>query len=184
MKKIHRLLPIFMIGLFISCKSDWTTDYQNIIKKQKEDFTIVKQADSLEKDSNNRITIYSYESNGISKLEVNSNKYDLFNNQTEYYKNDTLLFVEKVFETIPIIYKRQRKEQEPIGEIIERVSFFKNREYGIEKSRRIVFHLADDLSDEVDKQIEQLKKLDFEIKEIGGKEYSQVQQRYERYNEY
>ena len=60
----------------------------------------------------------------------------------------------------------------------------KNKNYGIEKSRRVKFYLSDDIDNELKKQIEELKKLDFEIKEIGVKEYLHIQQKYEQYSKY
>ena len=183
MKNLNKLLPIFILGLLISCQTDWITEYEKIVEKSNEDFSLVKQADTLD-NSNNRITNYSYESKEVSKLEVNFNKHNLFNNTTEFYKNDSLIFVEKVNARSPIIYNRQKEKSEPVGEIIERISYFKNKNYGIEKSRRVKFYLGDDMDNELKKQIEELKKLDFEIKEIGVKEYLHIQQKYEQYSKY
>lgn len=182
MEKIIKLLPIFILGLLISCQTDWKTDYEKLVEKPNEDFSVVKQADTLD-NSNNRITIYSYESNEVSKLEVNFNKYNLFHNTTEYYKNDSLIFVEKVNARSLIISKKQNEKPEPVGEIIERISYFKNKKYGIEKSRRIKFYVGD-IDDKFKKRNEELEKLDFEIKEIGEKEYLQIQQMYEGYSKY
>lgn len=183
MKRINKLFPVLILGLLMSCQTDWKTDYEEIAEKSNEDFSVVKQADTLD-NSNNRITIYSYESNGVSKLEVNFNKHNLFNNTAEYYKNDSLIFAEKVNARNRVIYKREREKSEPVGEIIERISYFRNTKYGIEKSRRVEFYLEDDIDDELRKQNEELKKLDFEVKEIGEKEYLDIQQRYERYSKY
>ncbi len=184
MKKINKLPLIFILGLLISCQTDWKTDYEKIIEKSQKDFTVSKQADTLE-NSITRTTIYSYESNRVSKLEVYSNKHNLFNTKTEYYKNDSLIFAEKVNSRSPIIYKIQRKKEEPIGEIIERISYFKNKKYGIEKIRRVKFYLDDvEKRNELKKPYDELKKLDFEIKEIGEKEYLHSQQMYERYSKY
>jgi hypothetical protein len=184
MKNINKLVPIIILGLFISCQTDWIKDYEKIIEKSHKDFKVTKQADTLE-NSIIRTTIYSYESNGVSKLEVNFNKYNLFNNKTEYYKNDSLIFVEKVIATSPIISKREKEELEPVGEISERISYFKNENFGIEKIRRIKFYRDDvEKRNELKEIYEELKKLDFEIKEIGEKEYQDIQEMYERYSKY
>ena len=168
----------------MSCQTGWKTDYENVIEKSEEDFSLLKQVDTLEKDSNRYITVYSYGSNEVSKLQVNSNKHNMYNNQTEYYKNDSLIFMQKVIERNPIHYTRPREEQEPVGEIIERITYFKNSNYGIEKSRRVQFHLEDDIHDELNKRSEELQKVDFETKEIGEQEYVDIQQKYERYSRY
>ncbi len=179
---MKKLVPIFIAAFLISCQTHWKTDYDKILEKSNEDFSVVEQADTLDA-SNNRITIYSYESDGVSKLEVNTNKHNLYYNETEYYRNDSLILIEKVTERSPIVYERQREKSEPVGEIIERISYFRNKKNGIEKSRRVKFY-SGDIDDDLKKQNEELQKIDFEIKEIGEKEYQHTQQMYEQFSKY
>jgi len=59
MKKINKLLLLFILGLLISCQTDWKTDYEKLIEKSQKDFSIVKQADTLE-NSINRMNYSHY----------------------------------------------------------------------------------------------------------------------------
>jgi len=179
MKKIKILKPILLLGLLISCQTDWKKDYEKIIRKSEKDFKEIKQVDTIE-NSNTRTKIYLYKTKGISKLKVNFKAANLFDIEDEYYKNDSIIFIEKVNGITPLIYKRERKKEEPIGKLIEKISYFKDKQNGIEKLRSVEFYLGDDRK----KRNDELQKLDFEIKEIGEKEYSHIEKMYERYYKY
>lgn len=179
MKKINNLFQFLLLVLLISCQTDWKTDYERIIEKSEKDFSLIKQIDTIENpDTKTQINIY--QANEISKVEVNFKVEDFIEITDEFYKNDSLIFMEKVYGTSPLIYKRKRKKEEPIGELIERITYFKNRKNGIEKLRSVNYHLGDDLTILNNK----LKNLDFEIKNIGEKEYVHIKEMYERYKNY
>ena len=179
MKKIKIYLTILILGLLISCQTDWKEDYEKIIEKSERDFKVIKQVDTIV-NLNTQTKIHLYQTSKILKLEVNFKMENYFDVTNEYYKNDSIVFTEKINGIVPFVYKRERKNEEPIGELIERISYFKDKRAGVEKLRKVDFYLGDD----VEKRNDELRKLDFEIKEIGEKEYSQIEKTYNRYNKY
>lgn len=175
MKKIFAIL---LIGLIISCQSDWSTKNERIIGESEKNFKLVNKSDSVENDISTKILMY--ETNDISKLEVNHKLEQLIDINDIYYKNDTIIFAEIVNGLSPIIYKREREKDEPISVLVEKISYFKNKKTGIEKLRQIEFYENDAIET---LKIELLKQ-DFEVNEIGEKEYLLIEKMYNRYSKY
>jgi len=182
MKKINILLPILLLGLLISCQTDWITKTENTIEKSEKKFKLIKQIDTIE-NSQLEIKIQLFKTGNISKIEINSKFSEfgfLIDLNQEFYKNDTIIISEKIYGLSPLIYKRERKNDEPPSELIEKISYFKNKKNGIQKIRTISFYQ----NDNIEIKRKELQELEFEIKDIGEKEYSNIKNQYDRYNKY
>ncbi len=182
MNKVNILLPILFLGLLISCQTNWITETEKIIEKSDKKFKLIKEIDTIE-NSQIETNIQLFRFDDISKLKINfkMSEYGFLIDLTQiFYKNDTIIFADKIYGLTPLIYKRKRKNDEPPSELIERISYFKNKKSGIEKIRRIPFYQ----NDNIESKRKELQKLEFEIKEIGEKEYSEIEYQFDRYIKY
>ena len=158
----------------MSWKIDWIKEVEKIIKKIDNTGYLVIDLDTVDNNISTKIKIFK--TNGESKIQV-IYKFDKYVDITQkYYKNDKQIFAEIIQGISPIIYKRERKIDEPYGMIIEKITYFKDKNSGVEKFRELPVFGNEDF--------ENLKivlsKRDFITKETTEIDYSRIEKQYDR----
>lgn len=173
MKKA-KLLLFLCLGFILSCQVDWIEKNEKTVERIDRDSKLISEIDTVSNGLSEQIKLF--ETKYESKLETNykiKNKLDI---TSKFYSNDTIIFTYILKGLTPLLYKKKRKEGEPIGKLVEKIRCFKTKKYGIEKLREISIYEDDDI--EIAKI--KLSKKDFKSIEIGDKQYLETQMRFNR----
>ena len=93
-----------------------------------------------------------------------------------YYENGKLLFAEITKGRDVLIYKRERRKDEPYAVLIERRTYFKNETEGVRKTKKIQVYENSD----VERLKKELEQIDFKTEIIGKNEYQNLKEKYNR----
>lgn len=164
-----------MISMFLLIQSDWIENVKKDIKRVNTDAKF--ESEFEKKDSNGEVKVKRYKTNSETKINVKY-KYDKFMDlDFSYYENKNLLFAEIVNGKDILIYKAERKKEDPYAVLIEKITYFKNENEGISKSRKIDVYENSDIA----KLKSELKKIDFKTEKIDSTEYKSVKKRYDQF---
>ncbi|GGK40399.1 MULTISPECIES: hypothetical protein [Flavobacteriaceae] len=171
MKKTKLFLIIFL-GFILSCQVDWIEKNEKLIENIERNSKLVKKIDTIENFIN--LKIQFLETDDKSKIEFKTGLGNVVKLDLKLYKNDSFIFAENSYSIEALKDKRKRNDDEPIGEIIEKNIYYKNKKSGVQKTRKIPFYNFDDIPN---LKLELLKK-EYEIIEIGEKGYLESEKSY------
>jgi len=168
-----KLISFFVALLFIvACNSDWLKNVENTVHKMDENAVLEKEMDSTNKHFTTRIQKFKIDNK--LKIQAGFSFNDTLQMNTVYYKNEDLIILENKKACEPLIYKRKRKQNEPFAKLIEQITYFKSEKYGVQKTKELKLYEGNNL----DSLKKELSKKEFEVKEIGEKEYSEIKAKY------
>ncbi|WP_139959603.1 hypothetical protein [Flavicella sediminum] len=170
---MRKVLILINLLLLIGCKNDWIKRANTQANEIDEIVRLIKDFDTVINNTELRVR---YLENGNSKktqsylkvgefLEINS----------VFYMHDSLIFLKSLNGIDPIINKGNRDENS-IAYLIDKITYFKNKECGIYKERRIKINNMDDL----DSLQKELVKIEYKINKIGKDEYFELTKEIDR----
>ncbi|MCI9844425.1 hypothetical protein [Flavobacterium pectinovorum] len=166
---------LVMISMFLFVQSDWTENVEKSIKRVNAEGKL--DVEFEKKDSEGEVKVKRYKTNHETKIDVKY-KYEKFMDlDFSYYENENLLFAEIVNGKDILIYKAERKKEDPYAVLIEKITYFKNENEGISKSRKIDVYENSD----IEKLKSELKKIDFKTEKIDSTEYKSVKKRCDQF---
>lgn len=171
MKKSLVLLFYFPV-IFFGCKMNWVEQTEESVESIQGSAKLVKETNlSTETEIS---TVKVYETNSHTRLKGTSKIDTLIDISWEYHVNDSVIRAELMSGVYFKVYKREREENEPYASLMDRRTYFKNKNEGIEKFREIdVFDYED-----FDSLQKELNKKEFTTKVLGTKDYSNVEKQY------
>ncbi len=164
-----------MLSMFLLIQSDWVENVEKDIKRI--DTEAKFESESEKKDSNGEVKVKRYKTKNETKISVKY-KYDKFMDlDFSYYENEKLLFAEIIEGKDILIYKDERKKEDPYAALIEKINYFKNENEGISKSRKINIYE----NSNIEQLKSELKKIDFKTEKTDSTEYKSVKNRYDQF---
>lgn len=162
--------------MFVLIQSDWTENVQKDIKRVNAEAKF--ESEFEKKNSEGEVKVKRYKTKSETKTDVKY-QYDRFMDlDFSYYENENLLFAEIIEGKDILIYKDERKKEAPYAALIEKITYFKNENEGISKSRKIDVYENSD----IEKLKSELKKIDFKTEKVDSREYKSVKKRYDQFN--
>ena len=171
--KNFKVISFFVALLFIvACSGDWLQNVESNAREIDENAVLEKEMDSVNKNFTTRIQKFKIDTK--IKIQANFSFNDTLQINTVYYKNEGLIILESKKACEPLIYKRKRKQNEPFAKLVERITYFKSKNYGVQKTKELDFFVGNN----IDSLKKELSKKEFVVKEIGEKEYSEISNKY------
>ena len=153
-----------------------SSEKRKTIKRVDRNSELISEIDTIFNGSSFSEQIKLFKTKNESKLESNHKLDSLIDITLTFYSNDTIIFADILNGMYPKLYKKKRKDDEPIGKLIEKIRYFKNKKAGVEKSREILIYENDD----IEKVRIKLSEKIFESIEIDDKQYLETQIKYNR----
>jgi len=172
-KRIYLLLLLFVF--ITSCQNNWIEKTEETVKRVDRNSELISEIDTIFKESFSE-QIKLFKTKYESKLESNHKLDNQIDITLKFYSNDTIIFADILNSLSPKLYKKKRKDDEPIGKLLEKIRYFKNKKNGVEKLREILIYENDDIENVRIKLSEKI----FESVEIGDEEYLETQMKYNR----
>lgn len=167
------LIILFYLSIILcGCKMNWVDQTEESIESIQESAKLVKETDLSTKTEISTVKIY--ETNNYTRIKGTSKIDTLIDISWEYHVNDSIIRAELMSGVYFKVYKREREENESYASLMDRRTYFKNKNEGIEKFREIdVFDYED-----FDSLQKELNKKEFTTKVLGAKDYSNVEKQY------
>lgn len=166
------IIFFYLSILLFGCKTNWIDQTEESIENIQESALLVKETDISTATEVGTVKIY--ETGDHTRIRGTSKIDTLIDISWEYHLNDSIIRAELMSGVYFKVYKREREENESYASLMDRRTYFKNKNEGIEKFREIdVFDFED-----FDSLQKELSKKEFTIKELGARDYSKVQKQY------
>ncbi|WP_439128566.1 hypothetical protein [Polaribacter sp.] len=172
MKKKYTYFLIFVIPFFVFWNVNWVNKIEQKVKSFQRKAVQISVKNVFISNINSEIKVFKNDNK--KKLQVTYYVEKYMDVKQEFFKDDRYMFANIEKGITPLLYKRKRKSTEPYGQIFEKIVYFKNKNIGIEKYRELPVYGNEDYQS---LKLELLKK-DFSIKNIGLKEYLQIEDKY------
>jgi len=162
----------FILLIFI--QSDWIENIEKSISRINQKGKLKNEFEKKDKDGK---TIFKkYSAGKETKSNVQYKYGELIDIDISFYENEKLVFAEIIYGKDVLIYKREKRKDEPYAVLIENITYFKSKNEGIKKTRKIkIFEDSD-----IEKLKNELKKVEFKTEKIGEKEYQNLKEKYNR----
>lgn len=141
MKKI--LFSIVLLFLFSSFQPNWLTKTKQNVDEINNSTTLIKEIENKHEDGKERIALFM--DNSASLIQYTQDFEEYYSFTKSYYKKDNIIIAEITYGLIPILYKKKRKKEEPLGYVLHEVKYFKNKKKGIKKSKSILYFGNEDI---------------------------------------
>jgi hypothetical protein len=165
---------LIILLLMVSTQTEWVKEIEKSIKRIDENSLLKSEFKKNEKDGKVMFKQFTLKNETKTKIEYKYGK--LMDIERSLYKNEKIIFAEIVKGKDVLIYKRKRKNNEPYAVLIEKRTYFKNKNEGIKKTRRIkIFKNSN-----VENLEKELEKKEFKIEKIGIQEYNSIKEQYDR----
>ncbi|WP_163409302.1 hypothetical protein [Flavobacterium ajazii] len=165
---------LVMISMFLFVQSDWTENVKKDVKRINAEGKL--EAESEKKDNDGVIKVKKYKTKNETRVNAKFLYSKFIDLDTNYYENEKLLFAETASGIDVIIYKGEKKKEDPYAVLVEKITYFNNENEGIRKTRKLDIYENSDLK----KLKSDLKKMDFKIEKLDHTEYKNVKENYER----
>ncbi len=163
-------LLILSILFVLIPSDDWLADIKNNIAKVDAEAKMIKEKTIVNGHFSGTMTKSKLKNNRLITFIVNDTT--SFNNElsSKVYSYRQRIYADFTQMMVPHIYKGRHTIDLPIAAIIEKNSYYKNENKGITFYREIDVYKGDN----IDSLKQELKKLDFEQKQLNGDDYDNV----------
>lgn len=151
---------------------DWIKQVEKTIDQIDRNATQVDRTEMKEKDAKSILSQSKFDD--FSKMALEYAHGDLMDIAVNYYAKDDFIFAHFVKGKEVILYKRQKRENDPVSILIESKTYFKNEKEGIRKSRQIKVHT----NDNIESLNLQLQKKEFETHILNYEDYQRMKKDY------
>ena len=162
------------IILFLSIQTEWVKSAEKSILRINESGKLETEFEKKDKDGKTIFKKYITEKEAKTNIQYKYGK--LMDLDISFYENESLLFAEIIKGKDVLIYKRERRKDEPYAVLIENRTYFKNETEGIKRTRKIKIYENSNIK----KLKLELENIEFETEKIGEKEYQKLKEKYDR----
>jgi len=162
------------IILFLTIQSEWIDSVEKSIKSINENAKLKVEYEKNDKDGKTFFKKYITEKETKTNIQYKYGK--LMDIDMSFYENESLIFAEIVKGKDVLIYKRERRKDEPYAVLIEKRTYFKNKTEGIKKLRKIKVYE----NSNIEKLKSELENVEFKTEKIGGNEYQKLKEKHNR----
>ena len=160
--------------LLFTFQSEWIEKIDKSIKHINEKGILETEFEKKDKDGKTVFAKYIIEKEIKTNIQYKYGR--LMDIDVTYYENCEILFAELTKGKDVLIYKRERRKDEPYAVLIERRTYFKNETEGVRKTKKIQVYENSD----VERLKKELEQIDFKTEIIGKNEYQNLKEKYNR----
>ncbi|MGG5488284.1 hypothetical protein [Gaetbulibacter sp. PBL-D1] len=182
----NQILILMFSLLIFSCDSeaedariDWVKKIDNKIVKYNNSAQIENTKVIDEFGGKTKVIVYNKNSEGIYKVKGEYKEAD-FEMISEFYIQNDMIILEKKYGLTPLLYKRQRKDNEPCCQILEILNYYKSKEKAKQYERELKFLYPNDYKL---KDLDDINLEDVKDEGIGFNNYSESEQQLQHLKE-
>ena len=115
---------ILLMVLLSSFQQNWITKRIQSVDEINSEITFIKNVEKQHEDGKENIKLFM--DNSASLIQYTQDFEEYYSFTKSYYKKDNIIIAEITYGLIPILYKKIRKDGEPLGYVLHEVKYFKN----------------------------------------------------------
>jgi hypothetical protein len=163
-----------LIFIVFGLQTDWLNETKKVISETDKSAIVIDTKVIEEKDGKSTTT--EYKAGEKKKIMVEFIHTNLMDIEMNFYEKNGFVFGEIINGKDVLLYKRKRLESEPYATLIDSRTYFKNESEGINSIRKVNIYETDKIEDVRKK----LNKLEFETKNLNGKDYIRMKEKFDR----
>ena len=163
-----------LIFIIFGLQTDWLNEAKETIVET-DKIAVLIDTKVIDK-KGGKSTITEYKAAEKKKIKVEFVLTKLMDIEMSFYKKNGFVFGEIINGKDVLLYKRKRLENEPYATLIESRTYFKNETEGINLIRKINIYKTD----KIEVVRKKLNKLEFESKNLNGKDYIRIKEKLNR----